>query len=154
MNFPSGLKFFIKMFSVCVFLFCCLVSTPNVLIAQTHPDSAADWINKGALYASYGNDMAAIKAFEKALEIDPKAYDAQFMMGVSFGAMGEYDKALVHINKALAASPGNGRYLYGRAWVYLLSGKSEMAAADMKAAAENGSPDAAEYLKHHPEMAH
>lgn len=116
------------------------------------PDTAAYWINKGSLYSSYGNDTAAIRSFKKALELDPKAVDAEFKLGVSYGALREFDKALKHINRVIKISPENGRYRYGRAWLYLLSGQRDKAMDDMKTAAAMGNPDAIGYLESHSEM--
>jgi len=110
------------------------------------PGEPEYWINKGSLYSSYGNENAAVKSFKKALKLDPQAVEAEFKLGVSYGALRDYDKALKHMNTALSKSPENGRFLYGRAWIYLLSGQRDKAMIDMKAAAQKGNPDAMRYL--------
>jgi Tfp pilus assembly protein PilF len=53
----------------------------------------------------------------------------------------------LHINKAITLDPGQGRYYYGRAWVYLISGQSDKALDDFKKAAEMGDLDAIFYLE-------
>lgn len=111
------------------------------------PDTPGYWINKGSLCSAYGDNIAAVRSFKKALKLDPKAVEAEFKLGVSYGVMREYDKALKYMNAALSVSPENSRYRYGRAWIYLLSGQKDKAMADMKAAAKMGNPDAIGYLE-------
>lgn len=112
------------------------------------PKDAGYWFDKGALCATYGNDRAAVKYFQKAISLDPNRSGAYFEQGVSYGQLGEYDKAIALINKALAMQPQNGLYLYGRARVYLLAGEKEKAMQDFKKAAELDDEDAQNYLEH------
>ena len=44
--------------------------------------------------------------------------DAYFNMGVAYGEMGDMNQALMAINKAISMDSQNGRFYYGRAWVY------------------------------------
>jgi tetratricopeptide (TPR) repeat protein len=106
------------------------------------------WFDKGALCATYGNDRAAIKYFQKAISLDPNRSGAYFEQGVSYAQLGEYDKGLALINKALAMQPQNGLYLYGRGRVYLLAGEKERAMEDFKKAAALDDEDAQNYLEH------
>ena len=52
------------------------------------------WFDKGALCATYGNDPAAIKYFQKVIKLDPKRSGAYFTQGVSYGQLGEFAKAI------------------------------------------------------------
>ena len=106
------------------------------------------WFDKGALCATYGNDRAAIKYFQKVISLDPKRSGAYFEQGISYGQLGNFDKALALVNKALEMEPQNGLYLYGRARVNLLAGKQDQAMEDFKKAAELNDEDARDYLKH------
>jgi len=104
------------------------------------------WMGKGGLYASYGNQEAAIKSFRKALELDPENIRAAFNLGLAYAENGDYDKALGFINKAVSRAPENGNYLYGRGWVHLLAGDPEKAMQAIGKAAALGNPDALEYM--------
>lgn len=73
--------------------------------------------------------------------------EAYFDVGVVLGEKGEYLKALDWVNKAIAQEPENGRYFYGRAWIYQLSGQKENAIADFRKAAGFGSEEAKKYLE-------
>jgi len=104
------------------------------------------WFDKGALCATYGNDPAAIKYFQKAIALDPQRSDAYFEQGVSYGQLEDFFKAIALINQAIEINPHNGLYYYGRARVYLLSGEREKAMADFKKSAELDDEDAQNYL--------
>jgi Flp pilus assembly protein TadD len=104
------------------------------------------WFNKGALCATYGNDRAAVKYFQKTITLDPSRSGAYFEQGISYGQLGQFDKALALINKALEMQPQNGLYFYGRGRVYLLAGEKEKAMQDFKKAAELDNEDAQNYL--------
>jgi len=110
---------------------------------------ADDWFDKGALCATYGNEQAAIKYFQKVISLDPQRSGAYFEQGISYGQLAQYTKALDLINKALELESQNGLYLYGRGRVYLLDGKIEKAMEDFKKAAELDDEDAQTYLGSH-----
>ena len=104
------------------------------------------WFDKGALCATYGNDKAAIKYFQKAIAKDPQRSGAYFAQGISYGQLGNYFKAVELINKALELSPDNGMYYYGRGRVYLLAGEKQKAMQDFQKAAALGDEDAQIYI--------
>lgn len=109
-------------------------------------DQPRYWMEKGGLYAAYGNEDAAIESFQKALELDPENPDAAFSLGLAYADKGNYGKALDLINRALSAKPENGNYLYGRGWVYLQENRHEKAMEDIARAAELGNADAIRYM--------
>jgi len=104
------------------------------------------WFDKGALCATYGNDPAAIKFFQKAITLDPDRSGAYFTQGISYGQIDEFDKALRLVDKAIAMEPQNGLFIYGRGRVHLLAGDRDKAMADFKKAAELDDEDAQAYL--------
>jgi tetratricopeptide (TPR) repeat protein len=105
------------------------------------------WLDQGGLLSTYGNYSAAVRAYEKALEIDPDNSEAIFNIGVASAEMGDFSKAISYINKAMTLSINNGRYFYGRAWVKLLAGQSQDARNDFQKAAELGDLDAIMFLQ-------
>ncbi|MEZ4576931.1 MAG: tetratricopeptide repeat protein [Desulfobacterales bacterium] len=118
--------------------------------APRKEDTAAFWLDKGLLYATYGNDAEAIKFYKKALQIEPENSNALFNMGVSYSSMGKYDQAIDVLNQAIFLAPDNGDYLYGLGWAYLLKGESVKAMEYIGTAADLGNPDARKYLIKHP----
>jgi len=115
---------------------------------MVEPVKNADyWFDKGALCATYGNDPAAIKFFQKVIALNPQRSGAYFEQGISYGQLGEFDKAIPLVNKAIEMEPKNGLFIYGRARVHLLAGDQEKAMADFKKAAELDDEDAQAYLE-------
>ena len=115
---------------------------------MVEPVKNADyWFDKGALCATYGNEPAAIKFFQKVIALNPKRSGAYFEQGISYGQLGEFDKAIQLVNKAIEMEPKNGLFIYGRGRVRLLAGDPEKAMADFKKAAELDDEDAQTYLK-------
>ena len=112
----------------------------------SHKNDADYWFDKGALCATYGNDPAAIKYFQKTISLDPQRNDAYFEQGISYGQLENFSKAIALINQAIEMNPQNGLYYYGRARVYLLADEREKAMADFKKAAELDDEDAQNYL--------
>lgn len=123
--------------------------TPAVAEKKAAPlKDAGHWFDLGALCATYGNDRAAIRYFQKAIDLNPNLSGAYFEQGISHGQLGDFDKALSLVNKALEMEPQNGLYLYGRGRVYLLAGKQDQAMEDFKNAAALDDEDAQNYLNH------
>ena len=104
------------------------------------------WANKGSLCATYGNDAAAVKFYQKALAFDPKRSDVYFNLSVSYSEMGEIEKALEAVDKAISMDAENALYRYGRGRIYLKSGEKNLARKDFQFAAENGNRDAQQVL--------
>ena len=118
--------------------------------AQARPASVKNadfWFDKGALCATYGNDQAAIKYFQKALALDPNRSDAVFEQGISYGQLGQFDKAVTLVDRAIEMDPENGLYHYGRGRVHLLAGNDELAEVDFQKAARLDDEDAQNYLE-------
>jgi tetratricopeptide (TPR) repeat protein len=104
------------------------------------------WFDRAALCATYGNDKAAIQFYQNAIKLDPKRSGAYFAQGISYGQLGQYNKALSLIDEAIIMEPQNGLYIYGRGRVHLLAGDETKAMADFKKAAELDNEDAQAYL--------
>lgn len=111
------------------------------------PERPGYWIDRGALYATYGNYKAAVDAYQKAMELDPSLSMVFYNLGLAYAEMEAFDQALANLNKAIMMSPRNSRYYYARARVLLLSGKQERAGHDFRKAADMGNPDAKAYLE-------
>lgn len=107
----------------------------------------AYWLDLGGLFATYGNYVAAVEAYQKALELNSNYHEAYFDLGLAYMEMKKLDQALDQINKAISLSPQVAHYYYGRARVMLLSGQSAKANEDFQKAADMGDRDAKAYLQ-------
>ncbi len=115
--------------------------------ASPDKDDPQYWLNKGQLFATYGNVKRAVEHFRKAAEMDPENSLAFFHLGLSYGDNGQYSKAMDAINRAISLKPSDGDYYYARGWIRMLAGNRDQAVADMKRAAQLNDPDAIAYLE-------
>ena len=118
--------------SVAVFL------VPATLFAESGNDTKdfSYWFERGALLSVYGNQNAAVGAFQKAIELEPGNAEAHFNLGVAYTEMDEYEKALDAMTRAIELKPGIARYHYGRGWVHVRFGNRYYGMEDMQIAAE------------------
>lgn len=78
---------------------------------DAEPHNAMIWINLGAAYlgnpllATPGQQMQAIKAFEKALELNPAAPNVHYNLGLIFMDRDEPDLAMEAFRQAVTANP-------------------------------------------------
>jgi tetratricopeptide (TPR) repeat protein len=104
------------------------------------------WVDRAGLCATYGNDKAAVRLYQKAVDLDPEKSEAYFGMGLAYGSLGEFDKALEAVNMSISLNSQKALYYYGRGRIYLLSGQKDQAMEDIRIAAEKGNLDARRYL--------
>ena len=72
---------------------------------------APDWTwthnNKGAVLRFQGHPEEAILEHERALALDPSNMEAVGELGFDYGNLGEFDKSLEYLDKAIRASPND-----------------------------------------------
>jgi tetratricopeptide (TPR) repeat protein len=110
-------------------------------------DHPVFWLDRGGLYATYGNYKAAVQAFKQALELAPDSAEAHFGLALAYVGLDDYDQAMVHFDQALMRGPQQGIYYYGRARALLLNGRKAQAAEDFQKAADLGHMDAVRHLQ-------
>lgn len=120
---------------------------PYVNPAVNGPEDPAYWVDLGGLYATYGAYPAAIKAYEKALTLNPASLAAQYNLALAHAELGQLDQALGYVNKVIAMAPGEHRYYYARARILLVAGLTAEAMQDFRKAADLGNPDAIAFLE-------
>ena len=78
-----------------------------------HPDNPRLWINLGAAYlgnpvlASSDEQLRAILAFQRALQIDPFAPSAAYNIGLIYVDRGEREEAIAAFRLAARSDPGD-----------------------------------------------
>lgn len=111
--------------------------------AQLHPDNVLIWINLGAAHlgrlelSGPQQQERAIRAYERALELDPQTPNVHYHLGLIYKDRGDLDRAVAAFEQALAANPADADAKY---WLSWLQRRREEAAAqgDSAAFAENG----------------
>jgi tetratricopeptide (TPR) repeat protein len=124
----------------------------NCLAEYTNPSTgdetdASYWLDRGGLYAAYGNFSAAVKAYEKAMALGLDDSVVYFDLSLAYCEMGFYDDSLEAIKRAISRDPHNGKYYYGQAWILVRAGRGAEATAIFHHAADLRDPDAIAYLK-------
>src|SRR6202011_3135371 len=75
-----------------------------------------------------GGDLAgALRAYEAALKLLPRRVDALSNLGLAYGGLRQYDRAIHSFEKALAIDPKQPAVLFNLGLTYLQAGQSEKA---------------------------
>ena len=93
------------------------IAIARQLVAQNPKDVQA-WISLGNDYFDTKQQQAAIDAYGKALELDPKNPDVLTDQGVMYRDLGQYDKALANFQKANQIAPSHMQSLMNIGVVY------------------------------------
>jgi tetratricopeptide (TPR) repeat protein len=95
---------------------------------DAEPDNAMIWINLGAAYlgnpvlATSEQQMKAIRAFERALDLDPAAPSVHYNLGLIFVDRDDFDLAIAAFRKAIQVNPQDRD---ARTWLRRLEGRRE-----------------------------
>lgn len=87
-------------------------------IVAKDPKNVKAWISLGNSYFDSNDYQKSIKAYGKALELDPKNPDVLTDQGLMFRAVGFFDKALDNFKKAQAINPQHAQSLFNMGIVY------------------------------------
>jgi tetratricopeptide (TPR) repeat protein len=87
-------------------------------LTAAKPDLAAGWFLLGAALERTDDHEGAVKAFRKALDLEPDFHSALNYLGYLWADRGEnLDEALALILRAVALDPENGAYVDSLGWV-------------------------------------
>jgi tetratricopeptide (TPR) repeat protein len=106
----------------------------------------------GLKHCQQGDYQEGIDAFTKAIEYDPKDYEAYINRGSAYDMLNQYDKALADYSVVISSLAPNDKRLaevyYNRGYMYQRRGERTKAIADYKQALRLNPklPDAREHL--------
>jgi tetratricopeptide (TPR) repeat protein len=103
---------------------------------EARPDIAKSHILLGYLYLDDREAEKAVTQFEKAVLIDPASNDAGTGLGAALVEVGNFDRAIEVLDKALLQNPNPQRTFYELGRAYELKGDNENAAAMYKESIE------------------
>lgn len=64
-----------------------------------------EWIDKGIKFYEQGKSEEAVKAFDRAIEINPQQADAWMIKGIALEDLGKRDEAILAYRKAIEINP-------------------------------------------------
>ena len=99
-------------------------------------DSAETCFSRGLTYYDQGRWQEAIKAFEKAAEVEPDYQLAYFALGITYSRLEFWEKALVSFGKAIALRPYHAESYLGLGVAYTVLGRDNDALEVCKKAAQ------------------
>src|SRR5208283_5560541 len=79
-----------------------LLMLVNIAVAV---QSSNAWVQEGSVLTNSGKYTEAIKAYDKAIEINPQDADAWNGKGVILDELGKYDEAIKAYDKAIEIDP-------------------------------------------------
>jgi tetratricopeptide (TPR) repeat protein len=101
------------------------------------PEYPKSYLNLGALLAEGGRPAEAIEAFRGAIALDARYAAARVNLAMVYEREKEYEAALAEIDSVLAFEPGNAMALKERGIVLFRVGRTDEAAAALRAAGEH-----------------
>jgi tetratricopeptide (TPR) repeat protein len=98
--------------------------------------SAFDWLNKANKFFDANDFHAAIDAFNKVIELDPKNVYAYSERGSAYDILGNHQQAIIDYTKAIELEPKNAEGYTVRGDAYQALGKYKQVVADYTKAIE------------------
>ncbi len=83
----------------------------GIATTQLAPNDALAWFNVGSLLYLGADYPTAVQALERAVALQADYSDALFILGLSYGKMGQKNDALAVFKKVLELNPGNATVL-------------------------------------------
>ncbi len=110
-------------------------------------NSAQDYINKGYEHILDEDYEAALKDFNKAIEIDPRSVEAYNNRGIVLGIMGNHYRAIQDFNMAIDLKPSDSEAYKSRGVSKLYLQQKESGCLDLAKAEQMGFPGTTELIE-------
>jgi len=110
-------------------------------LAPELPDTAQVQTALGLTYIALDQPRDAVRAFKRAIELDPQDPLPRYQLGTLQSDMGLLPHAEENLRVAVAADPENVGYQEALGFTYYKANKADLAMEALEAAAEKGSED-------------
>ena len=111
------------------------------------PLTLAEWRNRAYFLALSGDQMGAVEAYSKVLEMNPEDAPAFHSRGAAYYRMGSYWQAVKDFTRAIELNPKSAPAYSNRGAAWYKLGDHRQAIADLKIAAGLGYKPAQDYLR-------
>jgi tetratricopeptide (TPR) repeat protein len=92
------------------------------------PKLADAWLDRAFIDFWWNSDSAAaFRAFETALQLDPRSAKGYHWYATALSAHGDFDRSLAVVAQARALDPGNRALVADEAWLQFVAGKQSAA---------------------------
>ncbi len=108
---------------------------------QIDPNNLDAHIALSALYLEENDLTNARSEFNQAIQIDPKSDKAYYILSQIETQAGNLDKAVAALTECIKLNPNNPNYYWDRGFIYLGTGKPELAKSDMESVLKYGNPE-------------
>lgn len=144
------MKIFFCIFAILLLTFSLLAfAQTNTFAKDTDSPSAAEWFEKGWIHYNNRDYNAALQAYAKSIELDPKDASAYYSRGLVYYNLEKYDAAISDYNEALEIDPKDAGHYYARAVFYSSQNNRKKAIQDLSKAISI-MPDARKEAKTNP----
>lgn len=107
-------------------------------LVELEPNNADHYVNRGVVYERQKNSGKTMEDYNKALSLNPKQYVTLNNIGAFYLGQGDFTQAIDYFNRALNIKSDYSNSYLGRSRAYCKLGKTALANADEKKAAEFG----------------
>jgi len=111
------------------------------------PLSIVDWRNRAYFLALSGDQMGAVEAYSRVIELSPEDALGFYNRGTCYIRLGGYWQAIKDLDRAIALNPKFAEAYSNRGGAYYKLGEHRQAFADLKIAAGLGHKPAQDYLR-------
>lgn len=101
---------------------------------EVMPESYTAMLNLGVWHLNDGNPATAMELAERLIRAHPDLMDGYFLRGLAHTQLGQHERAVADLTRAIAHLPDQSHLLTHRADVFMAQGKPRQALTDIEAA--------------------
>lgn len=113
-----------KLMTVLAVLMCMVAGCATSTLSEEKKELSHAYYSLGNAYLRLGSNQEAVRAYQRALEVNPGLRDASFNLAHAFTRMGRHEDALKQLDLLALQDPKNTRVLSRRAWSLMRAERS------------------------------
>ncbi len=113
-----------KLMTVLAVLMCMLAGCATSTLSEEKKELSHAYYSLGNAYLRLGSNQEAVRAYQRALEVNPSLRDASFNLAHALTRMERHEDALKQLDLLALQDPKNTRVLSRRAWSLMRADRS------------------------------